>query len=222
MVGPVQNLGNKEIIKQLTETKMKHIIILLSIVMLTTVRALAQPKFEEGWVATVQGDTVQGKLKVLGPSSSCAKVYFLNAQGKRIKFKLKDIASYQRGEKLYVSKPTVRPLRIGGGPNGLMQVLHKGPKVTLYEYYYTTQSGGFGPGQVTVASLQSDYYIERHGKLELVRKSGFKHNMSAYFADDKALAQKIIDRSYKYKDMEDIVQEYNDQAKPLNDNNEQN
>ena len=185
----------------------KNIILTIAVSLIGSIVVIAQPKFEEGWVAITSGDTLYGKLKVFDKFRSCSKVYFLDVQGKRTRLKYRDIAAYQRGEELYVSRPRVRPICIGCGPNELMRVLHIGPKVTLYEYHFINNIGG-GPGQVSIDGSGSDYYIEWHGRTQLVYKSKFKDTMSTYFSDDRALSQKIKEKIYKYADMERIVKEY--------------
>jgi len=57
---------------------------------------------------------------------------------------------------------------------------------------------------------KGDFYLERNGQLhELVKTSGFKKQMMAYFEDDPLLVEKLKKKKLKYKDLVFMVQIYN-------------
>ena len=94
-----------------------------------------------------------------------------------------------------------------------MKVLTPG-KLNLYQYSYMVQSGGsMGANGVMMGGYsyeKVDYYLYRGiGNVFLVKKSGFKKNVSAYLSDNPDLANRIRSRELRYSDIRRIVEMYN-------------
>lgn len=60
----------------------------------------------DGYILLEKGDTIYGKLKVLTEEQSCSKIKFKNSEQKKIKYKIQEVKSYQRGSEAFVKKNT--------------------------------------------------------------------------------------------------------------------
>jgi uncharacterized beta-barrel protein YwiB (DUF1934 family) len=74
--------------------------------------------------------------------------------------------------------------------------------LNLYLHYSTGGSGN-------TFFLVSNYILEKDAKLVVMRKRSFKDNYKNLFGDDVDLVKKIEDKSLTYKDLDVIVDEYN-------------
>jgi len=190
---------------------MKHKSILLLTLLLFPFFSFSQNgSYSDGYIVTVKGDTLFGKIKNLGEVASCSKIKFLNSKGESVKIKNKHVVSYKRGRDVFFRKSYDRPLVIGN-MKGYMKLVKDGA-VKLYRFDYVVHNAGHNfNGMMTpgTSSWSSDYYLEKNGTHILVTKMGFKNNMSNYFISNKDLAEEIKSRKMKYNDLEKIVSIYN-------------
>lgn len=92
--------------------------------------------------------------------------------------------------------------------------LLKSGKVMLFKYYRKAPGPGMNNefGGESAYFYGADDYILKKGQQALfkVRDITFKKDMSEYFSDDPDIVQKIEDKTYKIRDIEEMVDEYND------------
>lgn len=188
--------------------------ILIFILFITVQIAVGQNGWSVGYVIENGGQKIKGEIKDRGEAFNCNKVRFRSFTGEKIKYKNKSLQGYYVNGKDYVMMPHQRPIGIFKSKFGFMKVLMPG-KLNLYQYTYTVHSSGsMGPNGVMMggySSERSDYYLYKGiGNVFLVKKSGFKRNVSSYLSANIELAQKIRERDLKYRDIEEIVRIYND------------
>lgn len=163
-------------------------------------------KYIDGYVITVTGDTISGKIKKANKEVSCNKFKFIDSKGEKIKIKIKnsDVFAYKRGSDLFFKKSYERPVVIGK-MEGYMKLIIDG-NVKLFRFNYI--SGGMNG-----VSYYQDYYLEKEGAHILVYKMSFKNNMIDYFSDNEELINKIENKELKYSDLEEIVSVFNKSKK---------
>lgn len=70
-----------------------------------------------------------------------------------------------------------------------------------------------GPGMPAMgySSTSENFYVRKTGKTEfkVVKRSDFKTEFARYFGDCETLKTKIENKEYTYKDIQEIVSEYN-------------
>ncbi len=174
-----------------------------------------------GGKETVRVKTVNG-MHVSGESNS-SLFYFPNIKIKNPKtkskttVKLKDIESAtvtKDGEKFYFSRIPIKDnsLQEGQYRSALCQKIVDGGKVSLYLTYSFTIEMGSGK----IINAFPMYYLYSP-EMEFAKPIGtggitgrsFKAQALEFFEDDKALCDKIEDKTYKLRHLEDIVVEYN-------------
>ncbi|MEO1053251.1 MAG: hypothetical protein AAFX87_21645 [Bacteroidota bacterium] len=163
---------------------------------------------DNGYVVTLKNDTIRGRLKNFGEIKSCNKVDLVDNKKARRKYKPKHLKAYQIDNSIYVTQRAERPLKLGSALV-FMKLVVDGD-VRLFRYHYFAQTGGAGPNQPSISTPEIDYYLERDGKLTLVRSLGFKKSMSIYFRDNRELIKLIQNKDLKYRNMEEIVRIYNE------------
>ena len=161
-------------------------------------------KYVDGYVVTISGDTIFGKIKKSNKESSCNKFKFIDSKEEKVKFKNTDVFAYKRGNDLFFKKSYERPF-VFGKMEGYMKLIIDGA-VKLFMFNYVSQDmNGVSWGQ--------DYYLEKEGTHILVYKMRFKKSMNTCFSDNKDLVSRIENDELKYLDLEEIVSIYNKDKK---------
>lgn len=173
-------------------------------------------KTYEGYVIKESGDTIYGKLQMLGPAMNQVKVKFVDEEGKRITFKAKDIKSYafeaqiwNKKEKrnvpewVYYTKKTVeRPPIPFAGNDILMQQEIRG-NINMYNYYIESRSS---------QNMEHIVYLEKESVLYEIDKSNYRKVLKGLMGDYPAVYHKIGTKGYTYKYLTKTLKEYNLQA----------
>lgn len=173
-------------------------------------------KIYEGYVIKESGDTMYGKLQMLGPAMNQVKVKFVDEEGKRITFKAKDINFYafeaqiwNKKEKrnipewVYYTKKTVeRPPIPFAGNEVLMQQEVRG-NINMYNYYIEYRSS---------QNMEHIVYLEKESVLYEIDKSNYRKVLKGLMGDYPAVYHKIGTKGYTYKYLINILKEYNLQA----------
>ena len=191
---------------------MKPTYLVFIVISLFTINTNAQfSNYSKGYVVTIKKDTVHGFLKEINDSRSCRTLRFMDDYHNKRKFKVQEVYAYKRGPDTYVKKSFKRPIDILG-MDGYMKLVENG-RLKLYIFTYTMQQGGGmtanGVMRPMHTSIKRDYYIEKGGRHQLVKKLGFKSTMSQYFKDFPDLAKQIKNKTYKYRDLIYLVKAYN-------------
>ena len=159
----------------------------------------------DGYVVTIQNDTIYGKLKLLSEEASCIKIKFADLNGMKRKFRMKEVKAYNRGHDLYFKKRRSSIWSLGANSYVFMKLVEIG-KIRLFEYHYNVPSYAaedeyFKDEDYTDIA----YYLERNGNLQLVPKIGFRKNMIAFFADSDELVNRIGNRELGFRNIKQRI-----------------
>jgi hypothetical protein len=182
-----------------------------------------------GYIITLKGDTVKGYLLNINLWLN-QKMTFLykdpNDREGRIKYTPKEIKAYQVGPRYYesIDHSFTNSIR---SDNFLLRKVD-GPIKYYIWYYDEDKSKLVGWDKITLADLGKAFLFEESElwKDEFAKRGNeetltpfdlkflmkFARNMSEYVKDDAELAQKIVNKSEGYKNIniEAIIREYND------------
>jgi len=187
---------------------MKSAYLILGLLLFLSLKGFSQDKgYSKGYVVTESGETINGFLKDLSDVKSCTSIKFKNLDGEKVKFKVKGISAYKRGEDFYIKKLTERSASLGK-KEGLMKVIERG-EVSLFLFCYTGSANISSSGHVSGGGAVRDYYLEKNGKHILIKKNGFKKKMKEYFRTNEEIVSKIESKDLKYRDLPEIVNIYN-------------
>ena len=160
----------------------------------------AQINFLDGYIISNKGDTIYGKIKYMTPALRSSKVIFMKSgDSEKLTYKPFQIKGYYVAETIYDSKIYDIDLSLPYGYGAFMERRNNGI-VKLYYYWNTDKERGFTQ---TFIENDGDYLLE-------VDYVGFKQQMTRYFEDFPKLQSKIKQGTYKKKDLEQIVMEYNE------------
>jgi len=159
-----------------------------------------QMNFMNGYIITNKNDTIRGKIKYTTPALRSSKVVFMkNGDDEKLTYKPFQIKGYYVDNSIYDSKIYDIDLALSYGYGAFMERQNEGI-VKLYYYWNTDKERGFTQ---TFIENDGDYLLE-------VDFVGFKRQMTRYFEDFPKLQSKIKQGTYKKKDLEQIVMEYNE------------
>lgn len=180
--------------------------LLIIIFLLTTSLGLqAQKELISGTMVTLQGETLTVKIKPAADDKLAKGISVYNDTTEEYKkYGPKDISYFKYDGDEYYLKNT-------GEDKVFMKKEIEGP-ATLFSYTYKVEKGN---DKVEV----TDFYVEKKedGKFKLMSKKTFKNDMSEFYSDYQALAEKIKNAYYTFDEKEATVEEYNDwvaQGKP--------
>ena len=173
--------------------------LLFFLLLFTLNSILAQKNKTTGFIINVNGDTVKGHFKLGMPAINSLKIKFQAEKETEMReyvpFSLKkwklDSENYYNESKYFTYKD-------GGQTYGVfMKQLIKG-EVSYYQYFNPTSEMGV-----------NEFYLEKNGKLTLLKTTKFYSQMSEYFKDAKELSEKISQKKFKKSQTAQIIQEYN-------------
>ena len=185
---------------------MKHITFttfFISFLLFFSADGFSQGKFyTDGYIVTIEKDTIKGYIKNMNKVRSGRVVKFMPHSGEKQLFYPREILSYSRNRKEYRS--FFLPLDLIGR-FGFFKLIRQG-EVNLYVHYTQTQNN---QGQ---SSKTKRYYLQTadNDYVTLVRFLGFRNQMTEYFAREKELVTLLQKREYRYFDIEEIVEFYNE------------
>lgn len=174
-------------------------------------------KIYDGYVITISGDTLQGKLEMLSPTMNQVKIKFIDDSGKKDLYKAKDLQAYAfkieiwNKEKkkneikwiYYIKKIAERPPVPFSSTEVLMQQEIAG-NISIYNYYIETRAE---------QDMEHILYLEKKGVLYAVNKDNYKDVLKSLTADFPFIKDKIGTKGYTYNTLEETVKEYNQQLK---------
>jgi hypothetical protein len=185
---------------------MSHSVFVVLITLLFLPQLKAQETgYQNGYIVTNENDTIRGlvKNKNLVPYRVLTEIKFKkNNESKVEVFSPAQLKGFQVGSAKYLS--------IGINTDGLKEKLFLEVIVEGFLNYYELESSAFGAGR------SANYVIlQRKGEKEQVFFSkkdilfNFKKTLTEYLKDMPNLCEKINNGTYKKKDIEKIVNEYN-------------
>lgn len=177
-----------------------------------TPRLKPEGKIYDGFVVTIEGDTLHGKLQMLSPTQNQVKIKFITAEMARV-FKAKELQTYSfhvltvnRKTKKeistwvnYTKKKVERPPVPFGATEVLLQQL-VGGEISLYNYYIENRTDN---------TIEHLVYIEKNDELEIVNKENYKELLRTLMEDKAEMLEKVGTKGYTYKFLENTISEYN-------------
>lgn len=178
---------------------------LLILILLASVSSSFGQHWQEGYVVTYENDTLRGYIKKFWPYTtqrSSAIVEFKTEKGARSEFfEPDDAKAYKRGEDLFVSG-------LSREFYAFLQIEESGDMRLLRYSGINHLSSPRGRFSLTFTR----YYLARQATpqhLKKVRKENFTLDMSRFFRDMPELSQQIRTRQLRYRDLDHIVEAYN-------------
>ena len=165
----------------------------------------SQKNFSDGYIITVENDTVQGKVRDKFAFSS-RKVDFIDNQGNKCTYHPKDINGYSKSgiiDYMSIQEDILREFAriVVDGEIRLLKVQKTGT---------TTTSNTTGGTNYNSYSQDLFYLYNTRTKLTTrVLKLDFKNFVSDYFSDNIKLKEMILNKELRFGDLEIIVETYN-------------
>lgn len=157
----------------------------------------------EGKIVKKEGDTIKCYIQ-MSPSYGSIIKYKLKSNSAELKIKLEDITflltPYNKFEKILYKNQ-----------KRLMTVLVNG-KVILYSYmeYDEGIEKDYGiNGVITTYKELASYIIKKDNVFYEVKHGNFKELLTSQFNDCNDVIMKINKKKYKFKDLENVIIEYN-------------
>lgn len=169
--------------------------------------AQSSDDFMQGFVVLTSGDTIQAEIKQVREDRFSKSITIIRSgSNQQEKLLPKDVTYFRFGEEEYVTKA------IDGKDYFLRRIIQG--EASLYEFSFRKKKGG-------KYEVTSRYFVEKKstGQWVEVSTKTFRNDMSNFFSDYRALAGKIENRYYTYKEKEAVVEDYNEwvkQGKPGN------
>lgn len=172
-------------------------------------------KIYDGFVITISGDTLQGRLEMLSPTINQVKIKFIDNSGKKEIYKAKDLQAYAFKVEMwnkdnkekeikwihYTKKIVERPPVPFSSTEVLMQQEVVG-KISVYNYYIETRSD---------QNMEHIIYLEKNDVLYEISKDNYKDVLKELMADFPFIKDKVGTKGYTYNALEETVIEYNQQ-----------
>jgi len=198
-------------------------IVVTSLFLFVTCSFFAQNGWIAGEIFLKDGASYKGLLKI----SKVSKDLIAIGGDKVVRFK-----PAKKGKKKKYRQPEIDHIILnekGGFYNGFYEYVKVSEerrelfravitgKAILYQrnVNMTSSSGGANGMMMTSSYEVSEYYVLREGEtlaMPLITariSKSFKHRASNFFSDCPVLVSKIQDRTYRKKDIEKVVQDYN-------------
>lgn len=193
---------------------MRKTLIVICILLSSFYLTKAQKNFTDGYIITLNNDTIRGKVKDNFPlrlSGLAKKISFIDSSGVKNDYLPKDIKGYSKGDIVnYIS------IDIGFGKD-FAKVIVDGEisllscKSAGYNSTFVPSGGAGGGSWSHTASSSESFFLYRKytGSLTEVTRIGFRDLVSGYFSDYKELKEMIDKKELRYSDLEIIVEKYN-------------
>lgn len=160
--------------------------------------AFAQSTFVDGYIITLNGDTLKGQIKY-NPKNDLAlfgAVFFQTKPSDKKSYRPNKIKEFAFDDVVFVS-------RMVDDKQVFVKRLSYGA-VNLYLYKVE---------QYLMNNMHTyiDYYMEKNGSTELthVKENKFKKQLSEVMSDNQDIIKDIQDKKYQYENIVDVFQLYN-------------
>lgn len=184
--------------------------IIIALLLLCVTLAKAQELKEKSYIITNDNDSIYGQIKITNRKGNLKVIKFRElGTEKYIGYRADKLKGFVKGTRNFESK------KIDGTPYFLCLVLDG--YVKLYSLQSISPNMGYGNNIDAVTSsansstiVQNIFYLERDEKLTRISKLGFTQGMANYVSDCSELSEKIENKTYKFRDIEEIVLMYNE------------
>ncbi len=201
---------------------MKNFTTLFTAILMTfaiTVFANDEAKIYEGSVVLENGQTLVGQIEMLSPTLNEVKVKFIASNGKATIYKADEVASYRftfpkydaatksyKKETIEYVKKEVAVAPVPFGPKEVLIERQVAGTINLYNFYMETRAAEH--------AFEHNYFVEKNGQMTEVNRENFKNILKDMVASYPELQVKIGTKGYGYKDIAEIVKEYNKYTTP--------
>lgn len=189
-------------------------LIVIFLLLAFNVDAGGKKKVYQGYIVTIQGDTLHGKIQMLNPALNEVKVKFINPDGTKKLYRAKELEAYAfkvpgvKGKKyqkadewIFYTKKTVEYPPIPFGPTEVLLQQQVNGVVSLYNYYMETRS--------REDKYDHFLYVEKGTTMIKVKKDNYKRVVKKFLEDYPTLQAKVGKKGYGFKYIEQILKEYN-------------
>lgn len=193
----------------ITQHQMKHLSLLITLFALslnTFGQGTKGQEFVDGWVATKKGDTLRGKVCYENTKTGerYEKVFFIDA---------KDATNAKKrmgNERLTAFGTTDKVFEWVTLEDGIPPLIMErvvGGDLNLYRCWFKTMDST--PQKMT---YEVGMFLKKKDNPEFyeVMDKKFQKEMAAYFKGDEAIVKMIKEKEYTIKDIDKIVQAYNE------------
>jgi hypothetical protein len=184
----------------------------------STAQLILNPRFFGAYIVNNQNDTARGMVKL--PKSASKgdfsytdimwKVRFINQDGIEQKITPNEIRQFtfwleNKKEISFVSRPNQVKAFAGlmnDNEKMFLEVVQSGHIKLFKGYFYNNTANG-----IDVTTI--NYIQKGQGPIRKFRYIFFRYDLIEYVKDNRELAQKLKNRQYQPKDIDEIVKEYN-------------
>jgi len=169
----------------------------------------AQEKgYELGYVVTISNDTIKGLIKNRNSKIVFEDIKFKKDQKSKVEtFTPRQLKSYKRLEAEYYSKRIDLDDGTGFKNHYFLEQKIKGDYLCYYEFDILLGTGNNAYYGILEKPAEKSNVVWTQG---VWSQSDFRKKVSSYLKDELALSEKISNGTYKTKDIEEIVREYNE------------
>jgi hypothetical protein len=201
---------------------MKNFTTLFTAILMTfaiTVFANDNVKIYEGSVVLENGETLVGQIQMLSPTMNEVKVKFIASNGKAKTYRANEVAAYSFAFPKYDAKTktyknitieyikkevTVAPVPFG--PKSVLVERQVAGTINLYNFYIETRAAEH--------AFTHNYFVEKDGQMITMNRSNFKIILKDMVADYPELQVKVGKKGYGYRQIAQIIKEYNEYSAP--------
>jgi hypothetical protein len=184
-----------------------------------TVFANDETKVYEGSVVLENGQTLVGQIEMLSPTLNEVKVKFIASDGKATTYKASEVSAYRfafpkydaatksyKNEMIEYVKKEVAVAPVPFGPKEVLIERQVAGTINLYNFYMETRAAEH--------AFEHNYFVEKNGQMIEVNRENFKNILKDMVASYPELQVKVGTKGYGYKDIAEIVKEYNKYTTP--------
>ena len=154
---------------------------------------------------TVGGDTLRGNVRVLRQQDLFRSPRFVDSTGHKQWYYPNELRGYTVGDQAY------RSVKLPGEYYSTFVKVRVAGKVTLLEALEYPPTDSDPDGRYSNGPSHSKLYLQRgNGELVWVNIWRFRKQLKAYFADRPDLGQAIANRTYRYRNLDELVRRYNE------------
>lgn len=177
------------------------IVVVVATVMAFHSTAVAQPKFYQGYVLMLNGDTLKGEVKKNPKKEfdNFARCAYRKSEGNEIKtFRPDKIKEYSVDGTVFVSRNV-------DGEQVFVRLVSKGA-VNLYEAQVEVL-------QMNEIKVKSDYYMEKDaGEFVKIKSGKFKKQITDMMGDNEEIVKGLEDKKYDFDNIVEVFNTYNKEA----------
>lgn len=173
-------------------------------------------KIYEGYVVTIEGKTIDGKIKMLSPALNEVKVKFIDIDNNKKTFKAKELKKYafqvpvwnkktRKHETFWVNyvRQSVERAPVAFGSKIVLLHQEEGGKINMYNHYVEQNANTDNP------LVRIQYVEKEESGLVSITKKNYRKILKAMTSEYPELQTKIGTKGYGINQINKIIAEYN-------------